>query len=367
MGNDNLVGELVSDYEVVGAVNDFPIGEYSDGNESEYFESDDMGSYCSEVDSDDESEFVRRKNPRVRFDTKTELPVFCIGMIFSSMDEARRAVKKYAIKRGLGIKLVKNDKTRLRAKCKEGCPWKILISMERNDETLIVKTYEHKHECQIVEKVRFANYKYLVVQLKEHVYNQPGITLKALTTICQKEIKLHVSFSVVAKARQIILTEMIGDYQREYALLHDYVRIIITSNPGSTCIVKSSMDEGSDRPTFTKFYVCFEACKKGWLEGCRKIVGLDGCFMKGLCKGQLLYAIGRDGNNQMFPIAWAVVQVENTTTWTWFIRCLQRDIQLGDGEGITIMSDMQKVTCSSGLLDFQINVIGLFLFLTCKL
>ncbi|KAK9168867.1 hypothetical protein Syun_001007 [Stephania yunnanensis] len=98
------------------------------------------------------------------------------------------------------------------------------------------------------------------------------------------------------------------------------------------------MDEGGDRPTFTKFYVCFEACKKGWLEGCRKIVGLDGCFMKGLCKGQLLCAIGRDGNNQMFPI----VQVENTTTWTWFIRCIQRDIQLGDGAGITIMSDMQK-------------------------
>ncbi|KAK9098350.1 hypothetical protein Syun_025395 [Stephania yunnanensis] len=151
--NDYLVGELVSDDEVVGAMSDYQIGEYSDCNESEYFESDDMGSYCSDIGSEDENRFVRRKNRRLRFDTNSDISVFCLGMIFTSMAEARQAVKKYAIKKGLGVKLVKNDKRRLRARCKEGCPWKILISMENNDETLTVKTYVHTHKCQRVEKV----------------------------------------------------------------------------------------------------------------------------------------------------------------------------------------------------------------------
>ncbi|KAK9125469.1 hypothetical protein Scep_014315 [Stephania cephalantha] len=164
-------------------MSDYPIEEYSDGNESEYFESDDMGSYCSEIGYEDENKFVRRKNPRLRFDTNSYIPVFSLGMIFTSMGEARQAVKKYAIKKGLGIKLVKIDKRRLRAKCKERCPWKILISMENNDETLTVKTYVHTHKCQRVEKVKFTNYKYVAVQLKDHVYNQPSITLKTLTNI----------------------------------------------------------------------------------------------------------------------------------------------------------------------------------------
>ncbi|KAK9105717.1 hypothetical protein Scep_022561 [Stephania cephalantha] len=69
--NDYLVGELVSDDEVVGAMSDYQIGEYSDCNESEYFESDDMGSYCSEIGSEDENRFVRRKNRRLRFDTNS--------------------------------------------------------------------------------------------------------------------------------------------------------------------------------------------------------------------------------------------------------------------------------------------------------
>ncbi|CAN1167851.1 hypothetical protein LINPERHAP2_LOCUS27483 [Linum perenne] len=45
--------------------------------------------------------------------------------------------------------------------------------------------------------------------------------------------------------------------------------------------------------------------------GCRKLFALDGCFLKGEVKGMILTAVGKDGNNQMFPIAWAVVEGEN--------------------------------------------------------
>ncbi|GKD02181.1 hypothetical protein Tco_1177155, partial [Tanacetum coccineum] len=86
--------------------------------------------------------------------------------------------------------------------------------------------------------------------------------------------------------------------------------------------------------------------KDGWLAGCRKVIGLDGCFLKHTCKGELLTAMGRDANNQMYPIAWAVVRVENSENWMWFLSLLQDDLSLNDGTGITIISDSHK-----GLLD----------------
>nr|GLL33706.1 cell division cycle protein 27 homolog B isoform X2 [Ipomoea trifida] len=46
--------------------------------------------------------------------------------------------------------------------------------------------------------------------------------------------------------------------------------------------------------------------KRGFLDGCGPIIGLDGCFLKGVMKGELLAAVGRDLNNQMYPIAWTV-------------------------------------------------------------
>ncbi|GAV62019.1 hypothetical protein CFOL_v3_05544, partial [Cephalotus follicularis] len=51
---------------------------------------------------------------------------------------------------------------------------------------------------------------------------------------------------------------------------------------------------------FRRFYACFEVCRKGWLKPCRPIIMLDSCFLKGLCKGELLVTVGRDGNNKIY-------------------------------------------------------------------
>ncbi|GKV08616.1 hypothetical protein SLEP1_g20223 [Rubroshorea leprosula] len=74
----------------------------------------------------------------------------------------------------------------------------------------------------------------------------------------------------------------------------------------------------------------------------RPILGLDGAFLKGSCKGQLLSAVGRDANNQMYPIAWAIVVGESTSTWTWFLEFLNHNLKIGDGEYYTFVLDQQK-------------------------
>jgi hypothetical protein len=78
------------------------------------------------------------------------------------------------------------------------------------------------------------------------------------------------------------------------------------------------------------------------MAGCRKVVGLDGCFFKGATNGEMLQPIGRDANNQMYPIAWAVVDKENNKNWDWFFDLLFRDIQVGDGKEWVFISNQQK-------------------------
>ena len=90
-------------------------------------------------------------------------------------------------------------------------------------------------------------------------------------------------------------------------------------------------------------YIGLDACKKGFLAGCRRVVGLDGCFFKGATNGELLCAVGRDANNQMYPISWAVVEKENNDTWDWFCDILFRDLSVGTGEEWVFISDQQKV------------------------
>ncbi|WOL20175.1 hypothetical protein Cni_G28978 [Canna indica] len=92
-------------------------------------------------------------------------------------------------------------------------------------------------------------------------------------------------------------------------------------------------------PVFQRLHIGFDALRKGFLQGCRPIIGFDRCFLKTFLGGHLLSAVGRDGNNQMFPIAWAVVKGENYESWSWFLRLLFDDLGIAQGYGLTLISD----------------------------
>lgn len=61
-------------------------------------------------------------------------------------------------------------------------------------------------------------------------------------------------------------------------------------------------------------YVCFTSLKNRFKKRCKKIIGLHGCFLKNYVKGEILAEVGREGNNVIYPIAWAIVDVESTET-----------------------------------------------------
>jgi hypothetical protein len=94
-------------------------------------------------------------------------------------------------------------------------------------------------------------------------------------------------------------------------------------------------------------YVSLVATKKGFLEGCRPIIGIDGCFLKGSFKGQLLSAVGRDGNNNIYPIAFVVVKAEVKDSWIWFLETLVSDLgTYARHARPTFISNQQKVIFS---------------------
>nr|GEZ54891.1 hypothetical protein CTI12_AA204890 [Tanacetum cinerariifolium] len=74
----------------------------------------------------------------------------------------------------------------------------------------------------------------------------------------------------------------------------DYRKQLLDTNPGSS--VHLHLDEKDDgKIYFKRIYICFKAMIEGWSAVCRKVIGLDGCFLKSTCRGELLTAMGRDG------------------------------------------------------------------------
>ena len=61
---------------------------------------------------------------------------------------------------------------------------------------------------------------------------------------------------------------------------------------------------------FKRMYVCLDACKRGFLVGCRPLIGIDGCHLKGIIGGQLLVVVGKDMNDNIFLIDYAIIEIE---------------------------------------------------------
>lgn len=129
----------------------------------------------------------------------------------------------------------------------------------------------------------------------------------------QEEMFADVNISKLKKAKAMVMHKALDAMKGQYQRIYDYQLELLRSNPGSTVIVHKEKDV--EPPTFQRMYICLDALKRGFLAGCRRVVGLDGCFFKGTTIGELLVAIGRDANNQMYPIAWAVVERENNDSW----------------------------------------------------
>jgi len=79
-----------------------------------------------------------------------------------------------------------------------------------------------------------------------------------------------------------------------------------------------------------------------------------GCHFKGPFGGIMLSTVALDGNNGLFPVAVAIVEVENRDSWTWFIELLASCIrEPTSNKPLILITDRQKVIVCECIFNFQ--------------
>ncbi|XP_062089066.1 uncharacterized protein LOC133795629 [Humulus lupulus] len=255
--------------------------------------------------------------PKFRAAVDMAKPVFKLGLSFPSGGVFKQAVRESTIQNGKDIWLKNNDPHRIRAQCKGvNCPWVCFASKIDDSLTFVIKIYVGEHKCSRKNTNRFATSKWLGQKyLNEFKMNDKW----AISSFIHKVSKDHVidiSRDTAYRARLKAIRTIEGSYEEQYDALWDYEEIKWT-NKGST--IEFMTDPGdSGKPRFKRLYICYAGLKQGFNNGCRLVIGLDGCHIKGVHPGQLLMAVGIDANNQMYHIAFAVdLNIENSNRWSF--------------------------------------------------
>ncbi|RYR20233.1 hypothetical protein Ahy_B03g065324 [Arachis hypogaea] len=279
------------------------------GDEEEGYESQDFLDMPI-IDDDEDDNSVAKKYPLHKQLKDMSEYKWKVGTLYVSREEFKDCATAYAVHTGRGLRFDKVDL------------WRVKLS----------KVFLNK------------------------IAENPKIKLSTLIKKAYSKWNVELTKSKAARVKQFALDELQETYIEQYQRLYDYCHELLRSNPGSTMKlqVERPPEFASERPKlgvnlrpkFQRLYVCLDACKKSFMV-CRPIICLDGCFIKTPYGGQLFTTIGWDPNDQILPIAYAVVEAETKDTWTWFLTNLCDDFGYDKIRRCTFMSDQQKVLIST--------------------
>ncbi|XP_021742853.1 uncharacterized protein LOC110708933 [Chenopodium quinoa] len=136
----------------------------------------------------------------------------------------------------------------------------------------------------------------------------------AIKKIWPDRYGIYMKQASLYRLKRYVIQELFGGHDESYSLMPRYADMICQTNPES----------------------------KGFLAACRPLIGVDGAHLKGNYGGILLSAVGLDGNNEIYPIAFAIVSVEDKESWSYFFWHLYNIVKQSNRQHWTIISDRQK-------------------------
>ncbi|KAG8378803.1 hypothetical protein BUALT_Bualt07G0022900 [Buddleja alternifolia] len=253
--------------------------------------------WCSDVNDDDELRSLRGSdNDNEVYEVwnddmeRRKVDLFA-GLKFETRKQYKEVLKAWVVRKGWDVIFLRSEKRKVTVICKNGYEWRIHASPIMGSITFQIKSIKGQHFYNFRTDNKQATYKNIGKRIQHFINDNPNEGLVSLKNKIRRDVQIEYSLHKVYRAKRYAVELLRGDLKEQY-----------------------------NRP----------------------MLGLDRCFLKGLFKGQLLCAVGRDRNDNLYLIAWALVEVEKFDTWKWFLDLLMRDIGSSKEKVWTFLSDRQK-------------------------
>ena len=246
--------------------------------------------------------------------------------MFHDKGHLQDAVKRWAFlqKRQFRVKI--SNRTTYDVKCTtEGCPWRVHGYKPQHDNVWVASIVV-EHSCLLDNTIvehRNMSAQFVAQMVYAKVVKKTSLSPFTIMVDVEKEYGLEISYDKAWRAKQKALEMRFGTYEDAYHNLPHLLEVLQARNPGTYIQIDDVMKRGENvlRRAFWSY-----GCMIDGFRNCRPLLCVDGTFLTGKYKGTILTAIGVDADNHLVPVAFAVAESENKSSWLWFLRQLKRGV-----------------------------------------
>ncbi|XP_024016291.1 uncharacterized protein LOC112089768 [Eutrema salsugineum] len=276
-----------------------------------------------------------------------------VGRIFRNKVECKIKLAIHAINKKFHFRTPRSTPNYMEFLCiNPTCPWRIYASLMDATGNFQIKKAKLKHTCPIEDRRKY--HKQATTQVigeliqTRFVVGEKGPSPIEIQRIMLQEFQVNISYWKAWRCRELALEKAFGSVSGSFALLPSYLENLQNSNPGTVCKTEFGVDKnGCQR--FKYLFISFSASIAG-LPYLRPVVIIDGTHLVGRYGGCLICASAQDGNFQIYPIAYAVVDSENDASYEWFFNCLKtiipndHDVYPAAGHGACLVHLARNIT-----------------------
>ncbi|XP_015936663.1 uncharacterized protein LOC107462568 [Arachis duranensis] len=233
-----------------------------------------------------------------------------IGQSFQSKEEVVLSVKDYSIRRGVEYRVMESDHLKYNRRCKKfgkWCTWMIRITLRQRKSTWKVKRYNGPHTylaTSISSDHRQLDYHVIYVTIFSLVRADASVTIKVLQEAPEATYGFRPSYKKVWMAKQKAVAQIYSDWEESYGELSRWILGVTSTMEGTIALLKTSPIRVGDQ----------------------RLVSIDDTHLYGRYGGTLLLAIAQDGNSNIFPVAFALVEGKNAESWAYFLSNQRRHV-----------------------------------------
>nr|XP_020159136.2 uncharacterized protein LOC109744432 [Aegilops tauschii subsp. strangulata] len=267
-----------------------------------------------------------------------------VGQVFPDKKSAYQAINRYAIALHRQHKVKQSDKKELKVICihtAEGCRGRVLARLKPGvcQSWHITKIVQHSCEqTGTLSNHRNVTARYVAQVMETIMQGSLNISVRALQKDAEDQIGFPVSYSKARRAKQNIFQNLYGTYEEAYSYAPRMLHQIASANRGTQVWRRERQNpKNPGELILDRLFWAFAQTIQAFRH-CRPVLSVDGTFLTEKYKGTLLVAIAADANNQLLPIAYALVESENKDSWLWFLSCVKMGV-VKERLGVCIISD----------------------------